>query len=113
MDRDQRAVEKFNISRTTNTLATILTAAYAWHLHGILVGIATLIFLWVVRRWTANAITWRYIERAVEQDLEPDTSKLLRLTMASRWAWVIATMIALALSGAQICTGNECKSIWS
>lgn len=112
MDRDQRAVEKFNASRVANTLMTGLAAAYAWQLHGIVLGIATLIFLWAVRRWTANALTWRYIERTVGRDEEPDTSKLLRLTMASRWAWVIATYAALALSAAEICTGNSCKSIW-
>lgn len=113
MDPDQQAVEKFNISKTANTLATVLAAMYAWQLHGVLIGIATLIFLWAVRRWTANTISWRYIERSVERNREPNTSKLLKLTMASRWAWVIVTYIALAISAAQVCTGDQCKSIWN
>lgn len=113
MDRDQQAVDKFNISKSANTLAAVLAAAYAWQLYGILVGIGTLIILWFVRRWTANAIALSYIERAVKRGEEPNTSKLLRLTMASRWAWVIVTYVALALSVAQVCTGDQCKSIWN
>jgi amino acid permease len=113
MDRDQQAVEKFNISKSANTLGTVLAAAYAWQLHGILLGVVTLVFLWAVRRWTANVIALRYIKRTAETDEEPNTSKLLRLTMASRWAWVIVTYAALALSAAQVCTGDQCKSIWN
>lgn len=112
MDRNQKAVERFNTSRAANTVMTLLTAAYAWQLYGVLIGVATLLLLWFVRRWTANAITWRYIERVAERDEEPDAAKLLRLTMASRWAWVIVTLGALALSAAQICTGDQCKSLW-
>jgi hypothetical protein len=112
LDRHQHAVERFNVSRAANTLMTLLAAAYAWQLYGIVLGIATLLFLWLVRRWTANAITWRYIQRTVERDEEPDMTKLLRRTMASRWAWVIVTYIALTVSAAQVCAGNQCKSIW-
>lgn len=113
MDQDQRAVEKFGVSKAANTLMTVLVAAYAWQLHGIPVGIVTLVLLWVVRRWTANALTWRYIEKAAERDEDPDLPKLLRITMASRWAWVIAAFVALAISAAEVCTGGHCKSIWS
>jgi len=86
-DREQTAVDRFNVSRGFNTLMTIAASGYAWQLHGILVGAATLAFLWIVRGWTANAITRRYLERIAERDEEPDMSRLLRLTMASRWAW--------------------------
>jgi hypothetical protein len=113
MDQDQRVVEKFNASRAANTLMTVLAAAYAWQLHGVLIGVGMLVFLWVVRRWTANAITWRYIEKAVERDEDPDLARLLRLTMASRWACVIFAFAVLAANAAQVCTGEHCESIWS
>lgn len=92
---------------------TVLAAAYAWQLHGLLIGIATLVFLWVVRGWTANKITWRYIERKAARDEDPDMAELLKLTMASRWAWVILAFIVLALSAAEVCSGQTCRSIWS
>jgi hypothetical protein len=110
---EDKALAKFNASRTLNTLMTVLAAAFAWQLHGLLIGIATLVFLWAVRGWTANRITWRYIERAAERDEEPDMVKLLRLTMASRWAWVIFVFIALAASAAEFCIGLTCRNIWS
>lgn len=108
-----KAVVKFHASRALNTLMTVSAAAYAWQLHGLLLGIGTLVFLWSVRRWTANAIAWRYIERVAERDEDVDIARLLKLTMRSRWAWVIFVFAVLAASGLEICSGQTCKSIWS
>lgn len=113
IDAEERAVTKFRVSRSANTLMSLLVAAYAWQLHGFFLGLATVIFLWAVRRWTANAITLRYIERTAERGEDPDVTRLLRLTMVSRWAWVIFVLLALAVSAAEVCAGTTCESIWS
>lgn len=113
MDQEQRTAASFKTSKAVNTLATVLAAAYAWQLHGFLIGIAIILFLTIARGWTANVITMRYLDRLNTQDKDPDLHKLLRLTMASRWLWVVVTFVALALSAAQVCTGVQCKSIWS
>ena len=113
MKHEEKAIAHFNVSRTLNTLAVVAAAAYALQLHGWLVAFATLLFLWIARGFTANRITWWYIGRIAERDEEPDMAKLLKMTMAARWAWVIVAFLALAASGAEVCTEGACRSLWS
>ena len=109
---EEEAAATYNADRGLNTLLAIGAAGYGWQLHGFWVGLAVLVALWFVRRFTANVITTRWLQRITDEDDEPGINRLLKRTSRARWAWVVLAYAGLALSAAEICDGPVCKSIW-
>ncbi|MBP7135060.1 MAG: hypothetical protein KBA57_01730 [Sphingomonadaceae bacterium] len=61
---------------------------YAWQLHGLMIGLGTILALWVIITISNYAIL-----------LTSGSFAWIRL---NRWGWVIVAYIAVALSGASV-----------
>lgn len=79
-------VDKAKQDHDVHWLLMIGAGGYAWQLHGVLVGITVLVLLLV-------AI-------AVSNILIMSSSGSLRLIRLSRWGWLIAAYVLVAISGA-------------